>query len=170
MIEYDDHEYLFEGFSLFSHTPLTNVSLRWIVNGIEDKPWILHHTVFDSVCHRTVIFPCYACFSYLMSSLLFIPSEFAVPFILCFRGQVSRWVFLTILFERVNLNLTKVKQKSSQGCLQLPCKFTKLAEESFHTQIHMRVTQKQAMYSTHFTNFATNDLKTKSSSEICIIK
>lgn len=30
VIEYDDHEYLFEGFSLFSHTPLTNVSLlRW---------------------------------------------------------------------------------------------------------------------------------------------
>lgn len=27
VIEYDDHEYLFEGFSLFSHTPLTNVSL-----------------------------------------------------------------------------------------------------------------------------------------------
>uniref|UniRef100_A0A667YSD3 Drosha ribonuclease III n=1 Tax=Myripristis murdjan TaxID=586833 RepID=A0A667YSD3_9TELE len=26
VIEYDDHEYLFEGFSLFSHTPLTNVS------------------------------------------------------------------------------------------------------------------------------------------------
>lgn len=25
VIEYDDHEYLFEGFSLFSHTPLTNV-------------------------------------------------------------------------------------------------------------------------------------------------
>ncbi|KAK7879469.1 hypothetical protein WMY93_033824 [Mugilogobius chulae] len=24
VIEYDDHEYLFEGFSLFSHTPLTN--------------------------------------------------------------------------------------------------------------------------------------------------
>lgn len=31
VIEYDDHEYLFEGFSLFSHTPLTNVSLlRWV--------------------------------------------------------------------------------------------------------------------------------------------
>lgn len=28
VIEYDDHEYLFEGFSLFSHTPLTNVSFR----------------------------------------------------------------------------------------------------------------------------------------------
>lgn len=28
VIEYDDHEYLFEGFSLFSHTPLTNVSLN----------------------------------------------------------------------------------------------------------------------------------------------
>lgn len=27
VIEYDDHEYLFEGFSLFSHTPLTNVGL-----------------------------------------------------------------------------------------------------------------------------------------------
>lgn len=26
VIEYDDHEYLFEGFSLFSHKPLTNVS------------------------------------------------------------------------------------------------------------------------------------------------
>lgn len=28
VIEYDDHEYLFEGFSLFSHTPLTNVSVH----------------------------------------------------------------------------------------------------------------------------------------------
>lgn len=27
VIEYDDHEYLFEGFSLFSHTPLTSVSV-----------------------------------------------------------------------------------------------------------------------------------------------
>ncbi|XP_013918736.1 PREDICTED: ribonuclease 3-like [Thamnophis sirtalis] len=26
VIEYDDHEYIFEGFSMFSHAPLTNVS------------------------------------------------------------------------------------------------------------------------------------------------
>jgi len=26
VIEYDDHEYIFEGFSLLSHTPLVNVS------------------------------------------------------------------------------------------------------------------------------------------------
>lgn len=33
VIEYDDHEYLFEGFSLFSHTPLTNVSLLCLGGG-----------------------------------------------------------------------------------------------------------------------------------------
>ncbi|XP_076856992.1 ribonuclease 3 isoform X2 [Brachyhypopomus gauderio] len=30
-IEYDDHEYLFEGFSLFSHTPLTNIPLCRVI-------------------------------------------------------------------------------------------------------------------------------------------
>uniref|UniRef100_A0A8C3FYS9 Ribonuclease 3 n=1 Tax=Cyclopterus lumpus TaxID=8103 RepID=A0A8C3FYS9_CYCLU len=40
VIEYDDHEYLFEGFSLFSHTPLTNVShfpihINYCVQGLE---------------------------------------------------------------------------------------------------------------------------------------
>lgn len=35
MIEYDDHEYLFEGFSLFSHTPLTNVSAPHIWSWIK---------------------------------------------------------------------------------------------------------------------------------------
>lgn len=27
VIEYDDHEYIFEGFSMFAHAPLTNVSM-----------------------------------------------------------------------------------------------------------------------------------------------
>ncbi|KAG7488385.1 hypothetical protein MATL_G00033680 [Megalops atlanticus] len=31
VIEYDDHEYLFEGFSLFSHTPLTNIPLCRVI-------------------------------------------------------------------------------------------------------------------------------------------
>ncbi|KAA0725621.1 Ribonuclease 3 [Triplophysa tibetana] len=31
VIEYDDHEYLFEGFSLFSHTPLTNIPLCQVI-------------------------------------------------------------------------------------------------------------------------------------------
>uniref|UniRef100_A0A673KKU3 Ribonuclease 3 n=1 Tax=Sinocyclocheilus rhinocerous TaxID=307959 RepID=A0A673KKU3_9TELE len=31
VIEYDDHEYLFEGFSCFSHTPLTNIPLCRVI-------------------------------------------------------------------------------------------------------------------------------------------
>ncbi|XP_038131539.1 ribonuclease 3 [Cyprinodon tularosa] len=31
VIEYDDHEYLFEGFSLFSHTPLTDIPLCRVI-------------------------------------------------------------------------------------------------------------------------------------------
>lgn len=31
VIEYDDHEYLFEGFSLFSHTPLTSIPLCRVI-------------------------------------------------------------------------------------------------------------------------------------------
>ncbi|XP_060949681.1 ribonuclease 3 [Limanda limanda] len=31
VIEYDDHEYLFEGFSLFSHSPLTNIPLCRVI-------------------------------------------------------------------------------------------------------------------------------------------
>ncbi|XP_061821083.1 ribonuclease 3 [Nerophis lumbriciformis] len=31
VIEYDDHEYLFEGFSLFSHVPLTNIPLCRVI-------------------------------------------------------------------------------------------------------------------------------------------
>ncbi|KAF7647729.1 hypothetical protein LDENG_00167470 [Lucifuga dentata] len=31
VIEYDDHEYLFEGFSLFSHTPLTHIPLCRVI-------------------------------------------------------------------------------------------------------------------------------------------
>lgn len=31
VVEYDDHEYLFEGFSLFSHTPLTNIPLCRVI-------------------------------------------------------------------------------------------------------------------------------------------
>uniref|UniRef100_A0A8C9TZ10 Ribonuclease 3 n=1 Tax=Scleropages formosus TaxID=113540 RepID=A0A8C9TZ10_SCLFO len=31
VIEYDDHEYLFEGFSLFSHTPLNNIPLCRVI-------------------------------------------------------------------------------------------------------------------------------------------
>ncbi|XP_032359353.1 ribonuclease 3 isoform X1 [Etheostoma spectabile] len=31
VIEYDDHEYLFEGFSLFSHAPLTNIPLCRVI-------------------------------------------------------------------------------------------------------------------------------------------
>ncbi|XP_026101226.1 ribonuclease 3-like [Carassius auratus] len=31
VIEYDDHEYLFEGFSCFSHTPLTNIPLCQVI-------------------------------------------------------------------------------------------------------------------------------------------
>ncbi|RXM96122.1 Ribonuclease 3 [Acipenser ruthenus] len=31
VIEYDDHEYIFEGFSLFSHTPLTNIPLCRVI-------------------------------------------------------------------------------------------------------------------------------------------
>ncbi|XP_059182706.1 ribonuclease 3 [Centropristis striata] len=31
VIEYDDHEYLFEGFSLYSHTPLTNIPLCRVI-------------------------------------------------------------------------------------------------------------------------------------------
>ncbi|KAK5849776.1 hypothetical protein PBY51_014082 [Eleginops maclovinus] len=31
VIEYDDHEYLFEGFSVFSHTPLTNIPLCRVI-------------------------------------------------------------------------------------------------------------------------------------------
>lgn len=36
MIEYDDHEYLFEGFSLFSHTPLTSVSPLSVISSVDD--------------------------------------------------------------------------------------------------------------------------------------
>ncbi|XP_077479861.1 ribonuclease 3 isoform X2 [Stigmatopora argus] len=31
VVEYDDHEYLFEGFSVFSHTPLTNIPLCRVI-------------------------------------------------------------------------------------------------------------------------------------------
>ena len=32
VIEYDDHEYIFEGFSMFAHAPLTNVSMCYLAD------------------------------------------------------------------------------------------------------------------------------------------
>ena len=110
VIEYDDHEYLFEGFSLFSHTPLTSVSLRLI------QYLVIQHEFYTTKClivYVTFSFLCLLffffiwCHCYLFISLLC--STF--PFVFLFGAGVIQIFFWTALLERFTLNLTKLKLK-----------------------------------------------------------
>lgn len=115
VIEYDDHEYLFEGFSLFSHTPLTNVSLLWIVSSSGGKPWIFHHstlrflTVTVGVSVKSFFSVMLLCFIVSIFIYLLVRSR---QFLLrwAFRRRVSHWVY-SILFVSVMLSIAKVKYK-----------------------------------------------------------